>query len=290
MARAMQQIKQDLATLEETVANFAVELRKLYRKYLEVLSEATRKQLVLASYQICTQVYPESFLELSVGDREKLQEFFKRLGKDFESQLLEFWENQVDFDVLDQKEEVLLSDEDELEAPQEIENEGDDNDENDQNNQNENIEDLVQWCKNIEEGIRQSLEDLSQEANFYLQKNQILPPQIPVKVLEMAMQTDGGNIPVNDSPNLLNLIVETERSHEETAPSAQETANITKVVAINLRLPEIEFSNPMLSIERDRLRRELERLSKMRKHYRHLQKELASAEAEAAWRATWFES
>jgi hypothetical protein len=106
----------------------------------------------------------------------------------------------------------------------------------------------------------------------------------------MAMQTDGGNIPVNDSPNLLNLIVETDRNREESAPNAQETANLTKVVAINLRLPEIEFSNPTLSIERDRLRRELERLSKMRQHYRQLKKELASAEAEAAWRATWFDN
>lgn len=285
MARAIQQIKQDLTTLDETVAHFAVELRKLYRKYLESLSEATRKQLVLASYQLCTQVYPEAFLNLSVGDREKLQDFFKRLGKSFESQLVEIWENPVDFDEFAQTEEVLLSDEIESPTEKPIEE-----DENNKNNRNENIEDLVQWCKNLEEALRQSLEDLSQEANLYLQKKQILPPQIPVKILEMAMQTDGGNIPVNDSPNLLNLIVETDRSGEETAPIAQETPNLTKVVAINLRLPEIEFSNPTLSIERDRLRRELERLSKMRQHHRQLKKELANAEAEAAWRSTWFDS
>jgi hypothetical protein len=285
VARTKQQIEQDLANLEETIANFAVELRQVYRKYLEFLSQTTRKQLVLASYQICTQVYPESFLKLSVSDREKLQEFFKRLGKNFESQLLEIWKNPANFDDFEESQAVILADE--LESPQEEQNE---NDVNNDDDQNENIEDLVQWCKDIEEGIRQSLEDLSQEANFYLQKNQILPSQIPVKVLEMAMQTDGGNIPVNDTPNLLNLIVETDRTSEEAAPTTQETANITKVVAINLRLPEIEYSNPSLSIERDRLRRELEKLSKMRQRYRHLKKELASAEAEAAWRATWFDN
>ena len=283
----MQQIKQDIAVLEEKVANLAVELRALYSKYLNLLSQSARKQLILASYQICTQAYPESFLKLSVSDRQKLQENLRKLGKTIQSRLLPLLEISIhsndssDVESLEAQELFLLSSEEA--SPSETEVPGEEPE------KIANPEDLLRWCKQIEQGIQETLETLSQQANFYLQEAQILPAQVPVKVLEMAMQTEASTASSSGSPNLLSLLVETEREGEEESPAPKENAKITKLTAIHLRLSEIEFSDPTLNIERNQMRSWLEKLRKIRQQYRQIQREYASAEAEAAWRATWYE-
>ncbi|AFY79295.1 hypothetical protein Ple7327_4164 [Pleurocapsa sp. PCC 7327] len=286
----MQQIKQDLATIEEKVANLAVELRALYGRYLKLLGHSARKQLILASYQICTQVYPESFLKLSGSDRQKLQENLRRLGKNLQFQLLALLDLPIhssdpsDVATLE-AEELLLPPSEEASSPAETEIQA----QEPESEKIANPEDLIRWCQQIEQGIQETLETLSQEVNFYLQEAQILPAQVPVKVLEMAMQTEASAASASGSPNLLSLLIETEREGERESPAPKENAKITKLTAIHLRLAEIEFSDPTLNIERDRVRTWLEKLKKIRQQYRQLQREYAIAEAEAAWRATWYE-
>ncbi|WP_217651975.1 hypothetical protein [Hydrococcus rivularis] len=282
----MQQIKQDLATLEEKVANLAVELRALYGRYLKLLSHSARKQLILASYQICTQAYPESFLKLSGRDRQKLQENLRKLGKNLQSQLLALLALPIhSSDVTPLEAEELLLPPSEEASPPETEVRA----QEPESEKIANPEDLIRWCQQIEQGIQETLETLSQEVNFFLQEAQILPAQVPVKILEMAMQTEASAASASGSPNLLSLLVETEREGEQESPAPKENAKITKLTAIHLRLVEIEFSDPTLNIERDRVRTWLEKLKKIRQQYLQLQRESAIAEAEAAWRATWYE-
>jgi hypothetical protein len=272
MARVMQQIKQDLAALEERVANLAVELRALYSNYLNLLSQSAKKQLILASYQICTQVYPDSFLHLSTSDREKLQNDLKQLGNEIKSQFFSLLETPIQSESL-----AIATEEQAIELTVDAKQES------------INPEDLVNWCKEFEINLQETFEKLSQEANIYLQESNILPSQVPAKIIEMAMQTEGSSLPLNQAPNLLNLLIETERDSEEEPQPPQENPKITKLTAIHLRLSEIEFSDPTLSIERDRIRHGLEKLSKIRQQYRKIQREYAIAEAEAAWRSTWYE-
>ncbi len=82
MARTIQQVKQELEALEQTVAETATQLRKTYDDYLDILSESAKKQLILAGYQLCTKIYAESFLELSFNQRQKLQTQLRELGKE----------------------------------------------------------------------------------------------------------------------------------------------------------------------------------------------------------------
>ncbi len=80
MARSLDQIRKDLATLETETVKIDEKLQEIYGQYLEVLGAAVRQQLVLAAYHLCTQTYPEAFLALSVGHREKLQGALRQLG------------------------------------------------------------------------------------------------------------------------------------------------------------------------------------------------------------------
>ncbi|MDP5338264.1 MAG: hypothetical protein NWQ28_06775, partial [Nodularia sp. (in: cyanobacteria)] len=74
MARAIELIERDIAALQEAIRAIAAELHNAYASYLTTLGQAVRKQLILASYHLCTQGYPENFLKLSLNQRQKLQQ------------------------------------------------------------------------------------------------------------------------------------------------------------------------------------------------------------------------
>ncbi|MEM8779789.1 MAG: hypothetical protein AAGF26_13135, partial [Cyanobacteria bacterium P01_G01_bin.49] len=138
------------------------------------------------------------------------------------------------------------------------------------------------------------LDNLSQEVNHSLQKAKIIPNQLPPKLLEMALQAEEA-ASTGNSPNILDLLVETsqktenENNENEEEEPEETDAKVTKISAIRLRLSEIEFAEPQLSIQRKAIRQELEKLKKMRKNYHLTQRESAKAEAEAAWRSSWHE-
>jgi hypothetical protein len=286
MARAMQQIGQEIAAIEEKIVNFAQQLHEVYSQYLSLLNQSARKQLILASYQICTQTYPESFLKLSLSDRQKLQDRIRKLAQTMQSQLLNALENPrqsspapVLSDLEPQRLELSPTTE---EQPQQSEPEP-------ENEAIANPEELFYWCEQVEKKLHQILETRSQEANVYLQEFQILPIQVPAKALEIAMQAEGSGVALGGSPNTLNLMVESDRPSEEETSIKGENTKITKLTAIHLRLSEIEFSDPTLNLARNQIRSSMEKLAKIRQQYRQKQREYAIAEAEAAWRSIWFE-
>jgi hypothetical protein len=105
MARAVERIEQDLATLEEAIALLASELYSTYSKYLTFLGQAVRQQLILASYQVCTHGYPESFLRLPFNHRQKLQQSLRQLGEQAQEQLLSHLERSKNFTKTEATEE-----------------------------------------------------------------------------------------------------------------------------------------------------------------------------------------
>jgi hypothetical protein len=62
-----------------------------------------------------------------------------------------------------------------------------------------------------------------------------------------------------------------------------------RIVAVNLRLSEIEFADPALSAVRNQIRNLSNKGSKLQREYNKKQRERAVARAEAAWRASWFD-
>lgn len=80
MVKSLEQIKQELEKIESEVRELGHQLYQAYNAYLESLTQATQKQLISATYQICTQIYPSGFLNLSVFDRTQLQKEIRQLS------------------------------------------------------------------------------------------------------------------------------------------------------------------------------------------------------------------
>jgi geranylgeranyl pyrophosphate synthase len=87
MAKAIERIERDILALEEAIQAIAKELQTAYTNYLTALGQTVRKQLILATYHLCTQGYPESFLNLSLHQRQQLQQAIRKLGQQTAEQL-----------------------------------------------------------------------------------------------------------------------------------------------------------------------------------------------------------
>jgi hypothetical protein len=89
MTKSIQQVKQSLEILKAQVAETATELEELHSNYLELLSHSLKRQLILACYQICTQLYPQSFIYLSLSAKQDLQQNLRHLSLELKPQLAE---------------------------------------------------------------------------------------------------------------------------------------------------------------------------------------------------------
>ncbi|NEO33752.1 MAG: hypothetical protein F6K36_25690 [Symploca sp. SIO3C6] len=301
MVRAVEQIEQDLAKLEVVIAQVKTELSSAYSQYLTLLGQAVRQQLIMASYRVCTQGYPETFMGLSFNQRQQLQSSMRQLGKQVQEKLLSPLESgqntnstasdnqlETDGDESTEAKQQLLSTIQEYspeliklsEVSKALENSEDDNTPQHQREQPKS------WQEQLEVGIKEILQTTSVETNNLLQKTGIIPNKLPSAVLEAAAKADTSGEPSNGSPNLLNLLVEVEGDTEKTE---QEDSSITRIVAVNLRLPEIEFADHSLTASRNQIRQILAKLKTLERKNRKIQRERIVAKAEAAWRASWFE-
>jgi hypothetical protein len=87
MTKSIQQVQQNLENLKLQVAKTAIELEEVHCNYLELLSHSLKQQLILACYQICTQLYPQSFIDLSLSAKQDLQQKLRQLSLDLKPQL-----------------------------------------------------------------------------------------------------------------------------------------------------------------------------------------------------------
>jgi hypothetical protein len=92
MVRPVESIRKDLNALEGATATLADEFSQIYATYLTVLGHALRRQVIMATYHLCTQVYPEAFLALPVSDRTRLQQGIQDLGHKAQSWLQQLME------------------------------------------------------------------------------------------------------------------------------------------------------------------------------------------------------
>lgn len=301
MVRAVEQIEQDLAKLEGVIAQGTTELSNAYSKYLTLLGQTVRQQLIMASYRVCTQGYPGTFIDLSFNQRQQLQSAVRQLGKQVQEQLISplEWEqdststaseNQAEFDEdesIEFNQQLLPTIQEQL--PELIKlSEAADALENLEigNTLKRQLEQPKQWQERVEEAIKKILQTTSVETNNLLQKAGIIPEKLPSAVLEAAAKADSSGEPSSGSPNLLNLLVEVEGDTEKTE---QEDSTITRIVAVNLRLPEIEFADHSLTACRNQIRQILAKLKTLERKNRKMQRERTVATAEAAWRSSWFE-
>ena len=353
MARPIERIEQDIVELEKAIGFIAEQLQNAYTSYLEVLGQALHQQLILASYHLCTQGYPESFLKLSLNQRQKLQKAIRKLAKsaaqdmqalmndeeeaeeteeveesedfyleieeDFEEEKLDFEDD--DFEEITQELEIEDEDLEEIAQKLGIEEEANTFSENTSqgslpldakiaflsakkgqapiflsepdpgkdwknwfNPNTSNPMELAAWQKNLERAVGYIIKSLSRDGNRLLQKAGILPKKLPPQVLEAAVaSSEASSDMMPGPPNLLNLVVGIQTEEQ------QEPENLTQVMALNLRLVEIEFADIKLSSERKQIRNILNQLNKSGREYQKKQREHSIAAAEAAWRSSWYE-
>jgi hypothetical protein len=277
MARAIERIERDIAAIKEAIRAIALELENAYASYLNTLGIAVRKQLILASYHLCTQGYPENFLHLSLNQRQQLQQAIRKLGQVAAEQLLNCIKNEEpgldQGDDEDQENnEVTSSQLLDISNSQPV------------SADTSNPIELAKWQHNLEEVTQEILKKLSHDANLLLQKSGVLPKKLPEPILAAAAAASEASAEVMPGPpNLLNLVIEIENEQQS------EDSRLTQIMAINLRLGEIEFADVALSSERRQIRSILVQLNKIGREYKKKHRERAIAEAEAAWRASWFE-
>ncbi|UXE63174.1 MAG: hypothetical protein KA717_11230 [Woronichinia naegeliana WA131] len=283
------------------------------------MTQTVNQQLIFAVHQICTQIYPEIFLTLSLNQRQKFQARIRHIVRDFQPKLLTQLASkgillspvtlEVTSPLLEETETVPL-DNQEFAAPKGLEallsqppkphlivN---------------SPEDLNHWCRELEREMNRHLTDISHETNLLLQKVEILSPKLPPQILEMALQAEEGgmNMGQGGMPNILSIVVETRRAEAKSEKPEDEdletnededeednqeeemakNSQILKIAAIHLRLSELEFADVHLSLTRKQLRNLGEQLNKLRKQYRQLKREYLRSEAEMAWRASWTEN
>ncbi|MGB3138668.1 MAG: hypothetical protein WBB18_17795, partial [Nodosilinea sp.] len=111
MVRPVESIRKDLDALEGATAALATEFGDIYVTYLKVLGQATRRQVIMATYHLCTQVYPEKFLALAVGDRARLQQAMQEVGRKAQGGLHQLMEpgSEPDIDLTQRLDSADLS-------------------------------------------------------------------------------------------------------------------------------------------------------------------------------------
>ncbi len=257
----VEQINRDIAALEAKVRAIATELENAYISYLTSLGQAVAKQLMLASYHICTQGYPKQFVSLTFNQRQQLQQDIRKLTQKAAEQLLKHTqgENPLEFSFL-AEEAAPISFSDPVE--------------------------LIKWQHQVENAIAQTLKTLSSQTNSVLQQVEILPNNLPLApLLEAATSASEGAPEVtSSSPNLLNLLIETDSDSES------QESHVTQIIAVHLRLIEIEFADATVRAKRNQIRTISGKIGILEREYQKKQRERDVAQAEAAWRASWFES
>lgn len=272
MGRSVEQIERDIAALEKAVSALAAEISSAYASYLTAFGQAMRQQLVLASYHLSTQGYPKQFLHLSFSQRQQLQQAIRNLGKQACEQLFAHTKTEEEIGTREDGE----SNSSFPPSPRPLTPSS--------SPHTSNPMELAQWQHNLEQAIANTLKTVSYETNRLLQQTGILPNKLPSPLLEAAVNSSEASAEaIAGPPNLLNLLIETE-NHEES-----EDSTVTHIIAINLRLEEIEFADATLRAVRNKIRNLEVRLRSLGREYHKKQRERAVAEAEAAWRATWFE-
>ncbi|MEQ9372109.1 MAG: hypothetical protein RIG63_24295 [Coleofasciculus chthonoplastes F3-SA18-01] len=286
MVSAIELIEQDLAKMEGAIAHLASQLHDSYATYLTVLGQTVQKQLMLAGYQVCTQGYPDAFLSLSFNQRQNLQQALRQIGKEGRDELI--LHLQLPQDLSSTLDDELDDEDEELELLVEFteslaETTTNPSPDSALTPQKPILPDqLLQWQDMLEDQIALTLQTVSVETNHLLQQEGIIPDKLPPTVLEAATKADAAG---ESSPgsNLLNLLVETQ------TPEDDDDSTLTRIIAVNLRLSEIEFTEPQLVKVRNQIRNLLAHTTKFQRQYRKKQREWTVVQAEAAWRASWFE-
>lgn len=174
MVSEITQIQQSLDQLTAKTVELTQEAYKRYKQYLGLLGPAISQKLVLASYHLCTQVYPDAFLSLSLNQQQTLQQDIQRLGQKLQEALI-----------------AVLQPLDELTAH----SEGDPT----------HLGDVLE---ELEQAILDALRQNSQQANQILQDHNVVNISSIELLFEIASKAAEHGHPITSAPHLIKALMD----------------------------------------------------------------------------------
>ena len=290
MARPIEQVEQDLTQLRKASSQLGEQLAAAYQSYFTSLASTLKKQSIQGCYYLCTTCYPEAFLKLNYDRRSQLLTTLKRVIRNVISDLVAHIEPNRRSDRQNDEDEptgeltsIPIMPLDWFATPTS----------------------LSTWQQNIEAEIGHSLKEISYKVNLLLQQAQIMPPTIPKPILEASVEADRQGGSTTNVPNILSILIQqeiTDGQQLENEPDErlvlpigievdreEELPQIVQIHSLYLRLTEVEFSDVTVLSLRKNISQLANKISTLRREYLQKQQELKIAEAESAWRNSWFE-
>jgi hypothetical protein len=293
MARSIEQVGQDLHHLQGASSKLGTELTAAYKSYFNTLAPTLKQQSIQSCYYLCTTCYPEAFLKLNYNQRSHLLKTLQRVIGNVIADLVVHIEpvalGNNDDEPTGELTSMPVMPIDWFATPTS----------------------LLTWHQNLEAEITHSLKEISYKVNLLLQQARVMPANIPKPILEASERADRqGETNVN-LPNLLSILIEQESDEQPLDDASGEktmVSNGTESIAIDidsddddfpqivqiyslyLRLTEVEFSDANVLSLRKNIDRLVDKNKMLRREYLQKQQELKIAEAESAWRNSWFEN
>jgi hypothetical protein len=89
MAQSLEQLNQNLKSLEQQAIDLGDKLHIAHQGYRHILAQSASDQMVMACFTLCTEAYPSEFLKLSVSERHQLQAKIRAIAQQMQQDLRE---------------------------------------------------------------------------------------------------------------------------------------------------------------------------------------------------------
>ncbi len=80
-------IDQDIQDIQKAIADVISRIDTIHLEYAQAIAQAAKQQILLATFNFCTQKRPEAFLALSLSERQKLQEALRQTIQSLSNQI-----------------------------------------------------------------------------------------------------------------------------------------------------------------------------------------------------------
>jgi hypothetical protein len=181
MVATLEQLYQALGDLQKKTAELTHDFRQVLAEYLKVLGQSTEKQLILSGFHLCTQVYPETFLQRSVSEREALQRNIRQLGQQLVGSLSHVQQPLQELEFQDKLDPTVL---------------------------------LELW-ETIEDEMVEQIRCGSRQLNQLLQDAHVMEIKSLDKLLEMAEKAEEQGRTVTNPPHLLKALIDPKESNDD---------------------------------------------------------------------------
>jgi hypothetical protein len=184
MGATLEQLNQEMGQLRKTTSEVGLELRQILTEYFAVLARSVQRQVVMSSFHLCTEVYPEAFLERSVFERETLQRSFRQVSRDMTEALATALQTFQELELEGEADPILV---------------------------------LELW-EELEDSVTDLFRDSSRRLNHLLQDAHVMKIKSLDKLLDSADKATATGRTITNPPHLLKALVDPEEEEDGLDP------------------------------------------------------------------------